>query len=1335
MNIRAKHIILIITALLSFSQKMAGVVNVKNGTHIYSDTTIWNYSHYYFAVGSGSSDATLFTFSVIENTKVLYCAPTEYNNAGYFCLFATAYEWNTGASFDYMRDNGENITWSYTNYNFNSGNYYFVKPSKHGSKYDLANVEPSHKGTSYDFLNHNQTVRAYISTDGGTSYRETSTWPGSIHANKYTFTSASAVTNTPEQTITYAQPTTSAAYTSFITLSESITDDDYIFAGWFTTNGDTLSTDANYTYEVSGETTVCAYFHQKPHISLEVIGKGTTPFNPSSRITVTPTLTGLVRGTNYIVCYDFIEKPGGASTNIIRKDNSNDVIVSGNSLGDYTIQAVLKEGTDCEGEPITSATESFTIEQYVMLHITGSHSKGGTVTLDAITSLSDAEYHFTVIDADNGTPQPIAGAISSASRTYQLDFEGEYTFSVTIEGGGGSITATDYISWSAVSSKYLRYPFPNAMGNDRIWRNVEMSYDANTGLYHYYSDSYPISSYESDSDYKHGSTGANILDENTEDTEGKKYLTIETNGLSSSMEPRIFTYDPVIDLLYLQKADTTKYRIKSICGNKTYYSNTFISFGSGGTTVSFFATFDGQLFWQKSTDSGITWNDESVITTTIPKDGVFTATATAATANGLTNLHEYTGDFKIYGVVTQDTTNVMAQFENITKEEFYNHYWCKWIGSSANTYATVGNSINHCLADRKVDYEASNTNIRFAYNPTTNYFSRTFLAGSDDAEFLRIYGDNVYKPATETQPESSATVLNDAIKFSDGSDWTYSVDIKAGAGTNIVIAAKYTNPINSKNTITYVLSEKGLESDKLNILGAGSNIGGEKLPFHIIYDYKTNRVIAAWVPSSGKIIETPITVDADLLVYRNAHNTSEPNILRFTDAGQATILRRIIFALDIDRDQLFNSNKTPKYGNASYLFQVTLPYEADLTSVHGLANYGTDWVIQDYKGEIRAKVGWQGDGVSDFWTTLLWRNGTKLRKGRGYVVSTNFEYNDFKVIGSLAKKTLFFPSPYNAEGYKLDNHLPDAMMYTELKCTIKGREPYDSNWRCIGPTSFYPVYAVAENINYFYRWDGTHNSYTALEAATEPMQPTHNYIVQYSGIIGWANSPATPAPSRTGLLSQSSSTRYRLDIKKDSTTYDYAYIHLSPTGTEDYVIGKDLLKILSSTKPQIYTLTRDNELAANHLSDTTSRVIIGTNLPSNDSCTISLGRRTAGSLSPILFDAQTNIYTNLAETDYTFCGTAGQDEERFTLFFGQTPQQGTSMTATCGTSLHACIADGQIIINSDQPLSGTIRLYDAAGRLISAGAASSASAHLPAPSASGIYLIQAGNAATRIIIP
>ena len=75
------------------------------------------------------------------------------------------------------------------------------------------------------------------------------------------------------------------------------------------------------------------------------------------------------------------------------------------------------------------------------------------------------------------------------------------------------------------------------------------------------------------------------------------------------------------------------------------------------------------------------------------------------------------------------------------------------------------------------------------------------------------------------------------------------------------------------------------------------------------------------------------------------------------------------------------------------------------------------------------------------------------------------------------------------------------------------------------------------------------------------------------------------------------------------------------------------------------------------------------------------------------------------------------------------------MTAASATTLHACIADGQIIIDSDQPLSGTIHLYDAAGRLISAGAASSVSANLPAPSASGIYLIQAGNAATRIIIP
>lgn len=1331
MNNRLKNIVLIITALVLHITLANAYNNVNVGanTHVYFDNSAanWSYSHTYLVIGNDNQIANLVELTPITNTKLYYAHPDQYNQMDYICIYASETYAKPG-TYDSLQANGANITLSENNYNFNSNEFYFLKPETTGSSSSPSAISPGYFGNTYTSLNKNQTVKVCISTDGGTTYHElNSDWPATISSDIHTFSWYNTINTENNHNFTSnnsQSQTISAAITSELSLSISDINDDFVFVGWFTESKDTLSTEVPYTYEVSGEKTVCAYFRQKPRISLEIKGD-TTLFNPSSRITIAPILSCLVHDINYIVCYDTISAPADATTKFVRPNStSNDVIVQNNDkLGKYIILAKLKEGLDCSGPTVASAVDSFTIKDYVTLEISGSHSVGEKVTLTANTSLS-GKYHFTVITPDGDRPISVGGedSIIYNTREYTLSMPGEYTFYVTMES---TVLASDHAKWPAASTKYLRYPFPNSTGSDRVWRNVAMTYDVHSGLYHYYSNVYPISSYESDSYYNHGSTGANILDEDTEDTYGKKYKTIGTNGLSSNMTARIFTYNPAIDSLYLQKADTTKHRIKSVCGNNTYYSNIFTTFGTE-TAVSFFATFDGTLMWQSSNNTGITWTDGATITLPISKDGVFTATATAPTADGLTNLHEYIGDFKIYGAVTQDTTNVMAQFENITKEEFYNHYWCKWIGTNfEETAATVGNDINHCLADRKVDYKTDSTNIRFAYNPSTNYFSRTFLAASKDPDFLRIYGDNVFHVGSE-----AADALSNALQFSDGSDWIYSVNIEALANASIIIVAKF------KTQTTYVLSEKGLPSDNLNILGSLSGTTN-RLPFRIIYDYKTNRVLAVWSPTSETVIDAPITIDADLLISRDSYNSSKPNVVKFSGNGKATILRRIIFELDIDRNTLFNDKPdcSEKYDDASHLFQITLPYETDITNVYGLANYGIDWVIQDYKGEIRAKVGWQGDGVSDFWAPLLWKNGTKLRKGRGYVISTNYDYNDFKTIGSTAKKTLYFASPYKAEGYKLDGNLPDAMVYKNLPCSIKGREPYDSNWRCIGPTSFYPVYAVAENLNYFYRWDGTHNSYTALEAATEPMQPTHNYIVQYSGIIGWTNSPAAPAPARSGILSQSSSARYRLDIKQDSTIYDHAYIHLSPTGTEDYVIGKDLLKIFTSTKPQIYTLMRGVELAANHLPDTTSRVIIGTNLPSSDSCTISLGRATADSLSPILFDALTDTYTNLAETDYTFCGTAGQDEERFTLFFGQIPEQSTATTSTSATTLHACIADGQIIINSDQPLSGTIRLYDAAGRLISAGAASSASAHLPAPTASGIYLIQAGNAATRIIIP
>ena len=1206
--------------------------------------------------------------------------------------------------------------------------YYYLSPKTTGSPSSPAELLLGEIGSSFESLNRQQTVKVCVSTKGGErdSYHEAVDWPCAISVNKYAFTSAENVTPAVGMAVTSGSSSFTAAYTSTCTLTADITNDDYVFVGWISASGDTLSTDLTYAYDIDGVNTIYAYFNQKPHVTLNIAGNGSTSFNPSSRITVSPMLTGIARGSTYSLCYEFVLVPVGAETSIIQKDNStNDVIVTGNKIGTYVLQALLKDGETCaSGEVVAFAQDTIEIEQYVTLTISGSHTKGGNVTLTANSSVTDGTYEFTVVDPDGGTPQSVSG--SGNTRSFSLGKVGEYTFYVTLTKPAEHIEASDHNSWSASKSLKLRYPFITAE-NHREWTNVNMTYNEHSGNYFYYSETYPISSYES-SEALEGKAGGNVYPADADCEDSQYYRIINTNGFSSSITPRIFMYDPVADELSLVGADTTKYRVKSICGKKTYYSNAVSSLNSD---LSFFATFDGTLIWQTSTNNGITWIDGETIDATIPKDGVYTAKATATTSSGLTEIKEYNGDYRIYGAVTHnpDTTDVMSQFENISSSEFYNHYWVRWIDGDnehqTNTYATVGNAINHCLAERKVDYPVYCANVRFAYNPSTNYFSRTFLAGSNNSDFLKIYGESV----------KDAKNIGSAIKFNDGSDWVYQVGIVVNEPpADVAIVANF------DGKTTYLLSERGSEIDHLEILGPRTE-NLTNAPFEIVYDYKTNRVIAAWTPNLSTPISTQLRVDADLLLTRNATNSSNMPMLQFTNNGEATVLRRIIMAIEMNRNELFTDDAGHSVkGDSSRLFQITLPYEADLTSIFGLSDYGQKWVIQDYKGEVRSKIGWQGDN-SDFWATLMWSKGTKLRKGRGYVLAIDLDYDhDFKTIGSIAKKTLYIPSPYNAEGYVIDGKAPAASMYSELKCTKPGRGPYDSDWRCIGAPSFYPVDIQAEGLEYYYKWKGTHNSYQPIEIADEPtLQPTRNYIIQYSGLANWSlpTDAGSSAPLRRILGSESPTNNYRIDLTYDSVEADRTYLKLSAAGTDTYVIGSDLLKMFAYDEPQIFTVTRQDELAANHVSDTTTRVLLGVSLPEAGEYGLRLregGQRKA----MMLFDAQEQVYADLAEGDYTFFGQAGKDTERFVLLFGQQPQAGTGLNQLSETRgrLRAAIAGGQLIVQSDEPLAGDVLLFDISGRLVAERRLSTTtySTTLPLPSATGIYLIQAGEATTRIAI-
>ncbi|MBR4563963.1 MAG: InlB B-repeat-containing protein [Paludibacteraceae bacterium] len=1011
----------------------------------------------------------------------------------------------------------------------------------------------------------------------------------------------------------------------------------------------------------------------------------------------------------------------------------------------------------------------------IELTASGQNAIGQTINLTTSTTtsydLSGKYFTYTVLEPNTtGFITIDQNTTSSTNNRYTALSTGRYKFQVIISNNadGTDLFGKAETIWEiSPMSYYIKHPFINTdvkpSGNDWVWK--EMRYNGD-GTYSYF---------ESGISFFHTGTGNDTIGANihTSIHDGNKGYVREAaiknpNGITDNTEA-IFVYSVQNNELSVYPATTDQFRIKSICEDGTYYSNTI---STPTQQLSFFAEKAGLLTWQKWNKKTEEWMDTTTITSKIPDDGVYIAEINELSSKTFDTLYSYNGDFTLYGEVSNyglekdDTSAVFTRFipNKNYENEYFNHYWIEFIHKGRNVLASVGNSINHNLAGILPYYKLpQGANVRYSYDNTTNLFQRTFLAGSsynkdedgiegDNPNYLRVSIDGV-TPA-----------INQRVN--DGSDWVYSIKLTITKGDNPVKAKLVAN---YNNFNRWILAEDGTEyshSASKTILGK-TTTKDKTYKIELIYDYKTNRLTAGWIPNNDTIRQ-PTFIDADMLIVRNGNTDDQENInYVYTGDNQVLDLDAIITLFDIDRKNIADSTlievteKGKKYNyfwkdNNKHYYWLSLPYDCAISDIYGLEDYGTKWYMEEYRGDIRAALGWLYE-IPSFWSQMYLTD--TLRANQGYVLYFNPDLNkDFEAVGSTSRITLYFPSQRGT--YTISKNTFEQTIESH-KCTIEkpiDRRAIDSNWNVIGIPSYTTTtissstgrsskwdgqsQTTYNGLKYFYKWNGRGNgdTYTAYDIDNGDggtrFQPTFAYLVQYAGTITWdtkAFLSLNNVASRERINNMPN--KYCLQLL-DSTSQlrDQAFVVLDSLSSDEYELGNDLQKILSATTPQIYTIAADNPLAANQLADTTSRVPLVLSLPDTTSYSIHL-REAGQTLSPILFDALTGTYTNLAETDYTFCGTAGQDEERFTLFFGQIPEQSTAITATSATTLHACIADGQIIISSDEPLSGTIRLYDAAGRLISAGAASSASAHLPAPTASGIYLIQAGNAATRILIP
>ncbi len=733
----------------------------------------------------------------------------------------------------------------------------------------------------------------------------------------------------------------------------------------------------------------------------------------------------------------------------------------------------------------------------------------------------------------------------------------------------------------------------------------------------------------------------------------------------------------------------------------------------------------------------------------------------ASSAQWWTKFDDLTDDQKQDAVMTYFAPNVNYQ-------DTYNYYWTKWVDASdaqkANVKARVGNQYNYLLAEigggNFTDEYGNITrgaNVRFGYDPQKNIILRALIDGSTAGDnYVSIYTTEADKLYDSPQPGANQVTATNALKFRDVSDWVYEIDVWAKPNVTAIVQAKYNN------------NEQHLFGDDANgnpisktLLGAADDA---LYRMRVIYDFKTNRVIAGWMPET-ETIEGATTIASNLMIMRKENDQATQ--LQLAEAASLTPSKQIYTVLEVNRDT---------WNASGGYFWISLPYDCYIQDIFGIEDYGTKWTIQRYRGDKRAELGWFRE-IPTFWANMKRNTTAKMEAGRGYVVRLNLDETDFTDVdekdaeGNNVKKAalrLYFPSHESnitlSESRQQTTDVPEHDR-SQLS-SDKRRIADDSNWNVIGVMGFQDMnssgWKIGDDPNekeettnpsevrkdrYFYTWTWDNEKgkgvYTLASSANNTFASTQAYMVQFGGTIEWNKSVATSSELQARKApAQHQNAVLCLNIANEKES-DKTYLQLDEEATTEYDLNSDLGKIVNEGCVQVYTLTaprtvtdaagnpvvEQSQLAANYLPIESQSVAIGLQAPAAGEYTFSMPSVPAG-IIPTLYDSKIGATINLAFDKYTVSLEQGTDEKRFTLQLNvqNTPTGCEDLTTHSAFRITQL---GNSLLISGVEGEADIRLYDALGRMLY----HTTNAHETIPvSQAGVYLVSINGTVQRILI-
>ena len=800
--------------------------------------------------------------------------------------------------------------------------------------------------------------------------------------------------------------------------------------------------------------------------------------------------------------------------------------------------------------------------------------------------------------------------------------------------------------------------------------------------------------------------------------------------------------------------------------------------------VSFFWAYGSSpaIKYQKCTATGagsVTWNtgtaiDVSAYSSVLTKSGVYNfifEQPAGGASISLVGVEPYTGNYYIRTDIAGSTkwSDYQSLDHQMTYSDYaednwnYSHYYCHWVTSGTNVKFVIANDYSPCISDTlAADYSpvianitaegyadagrlnSADANIRFMWNQSTNKISRAYIGGSGDItkKFLvlegdaKMYDENGNALTGEHQDHDKwGTKLgtDNQVILHDDENFVYERTIQVNTTARARLSALY----NSQTQ--YFIGSSGAFADGTTVELLGGSASG-KHNMRIVYDFKTNRLVRAYVPSGT--IEDDIEINADLMLVREHQEAGEQ--LTF-NGGSLTEVKTVYGVMRFNRWTLNNKSTAaghavladPKSAYQRGLYWISFPFNVNLSDVFGFGTYGVDWIIQYYDGEGRAEKGYWIDSPS-FWRYVTDRTNFVLKAGKGYVLALDLDRmksdNEDFWVNNIEQVELFFPSAENVGGIEATNVKTTV---EEHECTInrhtqaeqdagtdtninKNRTKADSHWNMIGIPSYanYGTTLTSDgstvitwrddpgtaDLPYLYEWNMVDNTYTAKSGSTYPFKAMHAYMVQYHGDIYWTLASATPASivARRTYAERPQSTEFRLELQQNDKMIDQTFVKLSndENASAKFIFDEDLCKEYNGTKANIYTFIEGYIPAAGNtlpMSEQTTVVPVGVQIKTDGEYTFAMPEGTEG-IGVTLIDNVANTRTNLGLTDYTVTLSAGTIDNRFVLEISPIQHTPTDIDnvqgETTANGARKVMIDGILYIIKDG------KVFDATGALV-----------------------------------